>query len=129
MNPEESSCDSNAFCLNSSAKFGTFVDDAFLSVLLREIRVIRGLFFSCCFLSWTPWTMIARIAGRLEQVGEGTALVDAGAGLWYEVLVPAFDVDRLARRVGQDVVLHTIHYHEGDPSHGAVTPRLLGFLA
>lgn len=73
--------------------------------------------------------MIARIAGRLEQVGEGTALVDAGAGLWYEVLVPAFDVDRLARRVGQDVVLHTIHYHEGDPSHGAVTPRLLGFLA
>jgi len=73
--------------------------------------------------------MIARIAGRLEQVSSGAALIDAGDGLWYEVLIPAFDVDRLSRRLGQDVVLHTIHYVEGDPAHGVQTPRLVGFQA
>jgi Holliday junction DNA helicase RuvA len=72
--------------------------------------------------------MIARIAGRLEEVGPGTVLIDAGAGVWYEILIPACDVERLSRRVGQDVALHTIHYLEGDPSHGAQTPRLVGFL-
>ncbi|HOD84439.1 MAG: Holliday junction ATP-dependent DNA helicase RuvA [Planctomycetes bacterium ADurb.Bin126] len=73
--------------------------------------------------------MIARIAGRVEEVNEGSVLVDVGGGVWYEVLVPVCEVERLAKRVGQDVVLYTIHYHEGDPSHGAVTPRLLGFLS
>ena len=29
--------------------------------------------------------MIARISGRLEEVSEGSALVDVGGGLWYEV--------------------------------------------
>ncbi|MFP4052607.1 MAG: Holliday junction branch migration protein RuvA [Phycisphaerae bacterium] len=73
--------------------------------------------------------MIARIAGRLEEVRKGAVLVDTGGGLWYEVLVPACDVERLSRRLGQDLVLHTIHFLEGDPSHGQQTPRLLGFLA
>ena len=73
--------------------------------------------------------MIARVAGRLEEVADGSVLIDTGAGLWYEVLTPACDVERLGRRVGQEVVLHTIHYMEGDPSHGQVTPRLIGFLA
>ena len=72
--------------------------------------------------------MIARLAGLLEHVGAATALVDARAGIWYELLCPAFDLERLARKVGQDVVLHTIHYIEGDPSHGVVTPRLIGFV-
>ncbi len=72
--------------------------------------------------------MIARISGRLEEFANGAALLDGGAGLWYEVLIPAFDAERLSRRLGQDVVLHTIHYFEGDPSHGQQTPRLIGFL-
>jgi len=72
--------------------------------------------------------MIARVAGRLEEVTDASVLIDAGVGLWYEVLTPACDVERLGRRVGQEVVLHTIHYLEGDPSHGQVTPRLIGFL-
>jgi Holliday junction DNA helicase RuvA len=38
-------------------------------------------------------------------------------------------VERLGSRVGKDVVLFTIHYMEGDPSHGSVTPRLVGFLS
>lgn len=74
-------------------------------------------------------SMIARITGRLEEMAEASALLDCGAGLWYEVLVPAWDVERLTRRVGQDVVLHTIHIVEGDPSRGAVIPRLIGFSA
>lgn len=73
--------------------------------------------------------MIARIAGRLENITDSAALVDAGTGLWYEVLIPACDGDRLSRQVGQDIVLHTIHYVEGDPSRGGQTPRLIGFCS
>jgi len=73
--------------------------------------------------------MIARLTGKLLEVADGAALVDGGVGLCYEALVPAFDVERLSRRIGQEVVLHTIHYVEGDPSHGVQTPRLLGFVA
>jgi Holliday junction DNA helicase RuvA len=72
--------------------------------------------------------MIARIAGRLEDAADGAALVDVGGGLCYEVLVPACDLERLSRRVGTEVALHTIHYMEGDPSRGMQTPRLIGFL-
>ncbi len=73
--------------------------------------------------------MIARITGTLERVQEAAALIDAGGGVAYDVLVPAFDVERLTRRVGQEVVLHTIHYLEGDPSRGSLVPRLVGFVA
>lgn len=73
--------------------------------------------------------MIARITGRMERVAGGAALVDAGAGLAYDVLVPAYDVERLSRRAGQDVTLHTIHYLEGDPARGSQQPRLVGFLS
>jgi len=71
--------------------------------------------------------MIARITGRLEEVTERSALMDAGGGLWYEVLVPAYQLEPLRRRLGQEVVLHTLHYLEGDPSRGAQQPRLVGF--
>ena len=73
--------------------------------------------------------MIARVTGRLEAVCDTSALIDVGAGLWYEVLAAAFDIERLTRRIGQEVVLHTIHYVEGNPSHGVQTPRLVGFLS
>lgn len=70
--------------------------------------------------------MIARITGRLEEVSTEAALLDTG-GIAYEVLLPACEVERLARRAGQDVVLHTIHLIEGDPARGATVPRLIGF--
>jgi len=73
--------------------------------------------------------MIARITGRVERVADGAALIDAGAGLTYEVLIPACDVERLARQSGQEVALHTIHYVEGDPVRGSQQPRLVGFLS
>jgi len=73
--------------------------------------------------------MIARLAGTLEQVSNGAAVVDAGGGLWYEVLIPSCDAERLGRLTGQSVVLYTIHYVEGDPSHGLQMPRLIGFTS
>ena len=73
--------------------------------------------------------MIARISGRLEEVRGPAALIDTGGGLWYEVMTPACDVERLARRVGQEIVLHTIHHLEGDPTRGSLVPRLIGFLS
>jgi len=73
--------------------------------------------------------MISRIAGRLEQVDAAAVLIDTGAGLWYEVQVPRQAVERLSRRVGQDVVLQTLHYLEGDAARGNLVPRLVGFLS
>jgi len=73
--------------------------------------------------------MIARISGLLEELTGGGALIATSAGLWYEVLLPAADIERLGGCVGKNIVLHTIHYLEGDPSHGAQTPRLVGFIA
>jgi Holliday junction DNA helicase RuvA len=73
--------------------------------------------------------MIVRIAGKLDELIDASAVVATATGLTYEVLIPACDVERLSRRVGQDVVLHTLHYLEGDPAHGMQTPRLIGFQA
>ncbi len=71
--------------------------------------------------------MIARITGRIEAVTDTSALIDVGGGLWYEVHVPACEIERLSRRRGEEVALHTIHYLEGDPSRGSQQPRLVGF--
>jgi len=73
--------------------------------------------------------MISRIAGTLEQIDSSAAVIDAGSGLWYEVMVPSFAVERLSRRLGQDVVLHTICHVEGGPGSGSLVPRLVGFLS
>lgn len=73
--------------------------------------------------------MIARISGRVEEVTSSSVLIDVGGGMWYEVLVAACDVGRLSSRLGQEVVLHTIHTIDGDPTRGAITPRLIGFLS
>jgi len=72
--------------------------------------------------------MIARVVGRLEEVATDSVVVDTGSGLWYELMVPSCDVERLSRKLGQQVVLHTIHYVEGDPARGGIVPRLVGFL-
>ena len=73
--------------------------------------------------------MIARIAGRVDELTPDGVLIDTGAGICYEVLAPACDLGRLSRKLGQDVVLHTIHYMEGDPTRGQQMPRLAGFLS
>lgn len=57
---------------------------------------------------------------------EATLALDA---LEYQILIPEFTRRRLQADVGQKVSLHTIHYLEGNPAHGKLTPRLVGFLS
>ncbi|MBT3278722.1 MAG: Holliday junction DNA helicase RuvA [Phycisphaerales bacterium] len=71
--------------------------------------------------------MITRISGRLEELRSASAVVSTGGGLWYEVMIPSCDAGYFNGRVGEQVVLHTLHYIEGDPSRGQVIPRLIGF--
>ncbi|MBW7904354.1 MAG: hypothetical protein LC135_12525 [Phycisphaerae bacterium] len=73
--------------------------------------------------------MIARIAGRLvELTPGGSACIETGGGLTYEVLVPSAAVAALTLQLGQVVALSTLQYFEGNIASGNLVPRLLGFL-
>jgi holliday junction DNA helicase RuvA len=71
--------------------------------------------------------MISRIEGELvEMSAEGRAMIACGQ-LTYEILVPGYDQQRLAACVGQEIVLHTLHYLESQGPTGPFIPRLIGF--
>jgi len=72
--------------------------------------------------------LITKISGQLLEVAEGRVTIDVGP-FEYEVMVPDFVRRQLASHVGQQVKLHTIHYFEGDPSRGRMSPRLVGFAS
>ena len=57
---------------------------------------------------------------------EAVLAVDA---LEYQVLIPEFVRRQLQSSVGQNISLHTLHYMEGNPAHGRLVPRLVGFLS
>lgn len=71
--------------------------------------------------------MITKITGLLLSVGDDTAILRVEA-FEYEVLIPEFNRRQLQSRIGQMVSLHTIHYLDGNPAHGRITPRIIGFL-
>jgi Holliday junction DNA helicase RuvA len=71
--------------------------------------------------------VITRIQGLLTHVDDDAATVVAGA-FDYQVLIPEFVRRQLQNRLESDVSLHTVHYMEGNPAHGRMTPRLVGFL-
>lgn len=71
--------------------------------------------------------MITRIQGLLSHLDDDAATLVAGA-FDYEVLIPEFVRRQLQHRLQQNVSLHTVHYLEGNPAHGRLTPRLVGFL-
>lgn len=70
--------------------------------------------------------MITKISGRLTHLAHDAATLTVEP-FEYQVLIPEFTRRSLQDRVGHDVSLHTIHYFDGDPSRGRVTPRLIGF--
>ncbi len=70
--------------------------------------------------------MISRIEGTLERVGDDHALVAVGA-LAYEVSIPAADMQQLRDRLGEAVLLHTLHYLESQGQGASFWPRLIGF--
>ena len=72
--------------------------------------------------------MITKITGKLLAVGDDTATLEIDA-FEYEVLIPEFNRRQLQSRQGQQVSLYTIHYLEGNPAHGRMTPRFVGFLS
>ncbi len=71
--------------------------------------------------------MITKIKGQLLAVDDNAATLTAGP-FDYQVLVPDFVRRQLQARVGSEIGLHTVHYLEGNPAQGRLTPRMVGFL-
>lgn len=71
--------------------------------------------------------MITKITGKLLSVADEAATLEIQA-FEYEVLIPEFNRRQLQSRLGQTVSFHTLHYMEGNPAHGKLTPRIVGFL-
>jgi holliday junction DNA helicase RuvA len=47
--------------------------------------------------------------------------------LEYQVMVPEFVRRTIQGKQGQELTLHTSEYLEGNPAHGRMVPRLIGF--
>lgn len=72
--------------------------------------------------------MISRLEGTLEAVeGMEATVKPTGLGLWYQVLIPAFEIERLRARIGQSITFHTIEYLEGQGVGSSFIPRIIGF--
>lgn len=72
-------------------------------------------------------SLITKVTGKLIHVGQEAATLEIDA-FEYEVLIPEFNRRQLQSRLGQLVSLYTIDYLEGNPAHGRLTPRIIGFL-
>jgi len=72
--------------------------------------------------------LITKITGKLLSVGDDQATLAIDA-FEYQVLIPEFARRRLQSHLGETTSLHTLHYMEGNPAHGRLTPRLVGFLS
>ncbi|MFZ4573049.1 MAG: Holliday junction branch migration protein RuvA [Phycisphaerales bacterium] len=71
--------------------------------------------------------MITAIAGRLESVGESSAVLRPCEAIAIEVLLPAYLVEKMAGRTGQQVSFTTLAYLEGQGQGTSFIPRLIGF--
>jgi holliday junction DNA helicase RuvA len=71
--------------------------------------------------------VITKITGKLLDVGDEAATLEVQC-FEYEVLIPDFNRRQLQSKLGQTVSLHTLHYLEGNPAHGRLNPRIIGFL-
>ncbi len=71
--------------------------------------------------------MITKINGKLLLLRDDEAILDV-APFEYQVQIPEFTRRQLQSQVGQSVSLHTLHYLDGNPAHGRLNPRLVGFV-
>lgn len=71
--------------------------------------------------------MIRKISGKLCDLRDQEAAIEVGA-FEYQVLIPEFVRRQLQTKIDQNVTLMTIHYIDGNPQKGRLTPRLVGFL-
>lgn len=72
--------------------------------------------------------MITKISGTLNRVLDEEIRLQVGS-LEYQVLVPEFIRRTVQHKLGEEITLYTSHYFEGNPAHGRMVPRLIGFLA
>jgi len=72
--------------------------------------------------------MITKITGTVNRVLDEEIRLQVGP-LEYQVLVPEFIRRILQHKHGEEITLHTNHYLDGNPAHGKMVPRLIGFLA
>ncbi len=73
--------------------------------------------------------MITKISGKLVGLDDDAATL-AIPPMEYEVLIAEFTRRHLQSQLKKEVVLHTIHYMDGNvTSGGRLTPRLVGFLS
>ena len=74
--------------------------------------------------------MIVMVRGILDSLTDDQALVEVN-GLTYGILISRELTERLitSGKVGQEVILHTMQYIEGNVGMGNLLPRLVGFLS
>lgn len=72
--------------------------------------------------------MITKITGKLVALSDDIATLSIPP-MEYAVLIAEFTRRHLQPQQNKDVVLHTIHYLDGNvTSGGRLTPRLVGFM-
>ena len=72
--------------------------------------------------------MITRITGILNRALDEEVRLQVGP-LEYQVLVPEFVRRQVQGKVGQELTFFTNEYLEGNPAHGRMVPRLVGFTS
>jgi Holliday junction DNA helicase RuvA len=72
--------------------------------------------------------MITKITGIVNRVLDDEIRLQVGP-LEYQILVPEFIRRLLQHKHGEELTLYTSHYLDGNPAHGRMVPRLIGFLA
>jgi len=72
--------------------------------------------------------MITKMTGMVNRVLDEEIRLQVGA-FEYQVLVPEFVRRILQHKAGEEITLYTSHYLDGNPAHGRMVPRLIGFLA
>jgi holliday junction DNA helicase RuvA len=72
--------------------------------------------------------MITKMTGTVNRVLDEEIRLQVGP-LEYQVLVPEFIRRALQHKQGEEITLYTSHYLDGNPAHGRMVPRLIGFLA
>jgi Holliday junction DNA helicase RuvA len=72
--------------------------------------------------------MITKITGHVNRVLDEEIRLQVGP-LEYQILVPEFIRRALQHKHSEEITLYTSHYLDGNPAHGKMVPRLIGFLA
>jgi Holliday junction DNA helicase RuvA len=72
--------------------------------------------------------MITKMTGTVNRVLDEEIRLQIGP-LEYQILVPEFIRRILQHKHGEELTLYTSHYLDGNPAHGRMVPRLIGFLA